>query len=703
MSCISIRLCSLLLMVMAFISCNDRNDSPASGEMEKTFKVAVIMPSDSQTRWNRIAEWALDNISSAQQGLQKRIRIELEWQDENASDWEDFAARVADDDSYVAVIGPQLSGHARKMAQLCQKKQKTLILPIATSTEFQRSFASSSYVWNLAQSDITQCELLLSQAKLSEYSKISLLTSDDDYGKSFSDWFAFQITELGMSVEDIVIYHSEQQIREAVRAQYNKPVKFDKALIFAPNNQESALIFDDEMCKLKASLGEAYFDFPLLLCSDVMNSPYLLSRLKFPDYEGLSPSATPESGFNSIYRVKFGEEPLSGEAHLFDAITLLAYALTRQEATAENLNDAILAMVEGRTVWNTGWLKDDMHRTFSMLQAGADINLSGVTGDWTFDERTHASVLNTTYCHWMLREGTYTALEYLSTDGGVNTISTTQAWEWKNNHMLSFSDSQQDFQYPELEDRWAVVVGASDDWANYRHQADALAMYQLLKRHGYDDDHILLVIEDNLADNPKNLYPGVVKVRPDGENVHTDVQVDYKLSQLSFKNFSKIMQGEQQPGFSSYLPSSAQDNIIIFWCGHGVRNQLAWGSNGDVYGSDIREMIEKMSYRKILFVLDACYSGTIGEACEKLPGVLIMTAANADEPSKADMMDPEMGIWLSNGFTRAFQEAIDADVHISLNDLYYKLARQTVGSHAMVYNSACYGNMHRNTIEEYLK
>lgn len=79
MSCISIRLCSLLLMVMAFISCNDRNDSPASGEMEKTFKVAVIMPSDSQTRWNRIAEWALDNISSAQQGLQKRIRIELEW------------------------------------------------------------------------------------------------------------------------------------------------------------------------------------------------------------------------------------------------------------------------------------------------------------------------------------------------------------------------------------------------------------------------------------------------------------------------------------------------------------------------------------------------------------------------------------------------------------------------------------------------
>lgn len=691
----------LLLTIFILASCRDRSDSSLV-KADKVCKVAVIMPSESQARWDRVAKWALDNIDMAQQGLQKHIRLELEWLDENAAGWEELAARVVDDDSYVAIIGPQLSVHARRMAQLCQKKKKTLILPIATSTEFQRSFAGSGYVWNLSQSDITQCELLLSQAKLSECKEISLLTSDDDYGKSFSDWFAFQVTELGMTVEDIVVYHSENQIREAVRTQYNKPLKYNKALIFAPGSKEDALIFDDELSKLKASVS-GFFEFPLLLCSDVMNSPFLLRHLKYSKYEGLSPSATPESGFNSIYQVKYGEEPLSGEAHLFDAITLLSYALTRQEATGESLNDAILAVVDGKTAWNVGWLKDDMCRTFSMLQAGVDVNLSGVTGDWTFDERTHASVLNTTYSHWMLRDGTYATLEYLSTDGGANTISTTQAWEWKNNHMLSFNYDQQDFQYPELQDRWAVVVGASDDWANYRHQADALAMYQLLKRHGYDDDHILFVIEDNIADNPRNLYPGVVKVRPDGENVHTDVHVDYKLSQLSFKQFSQLMQGKKLPEFTQHLPSSPNDNIIIFWCGHGVRNSLAWGSNGDVYGTDIRDMVEKMQYRKLLFVLDACYSGTIGEACEGLPGVLVMTAANADEPSKADMMDPEMGIWLSNGFTRAFQEAIDTNVHISLNDLYYKLARQTVGSHAMVYNSTNYGNMHRNTMEEYLK
>jgi len=116
----------------------------------------------------------------------------------------------------------------------------------------------------------------------------------------------------------------------------------------------------------------------------------------------------------------------------------------------------------------------------------------------------------------------------------------------------------------------------------------------------------------------------------------------------------------------------------------------------------VRTIIEGMKYRKIFFALDACYSGTIGEACEGLPGVLVMTAANAYEPSKADMKDPEMGIWLSNGFTRAFQEAVDENPNIVMSDLYYKLARQTVGSHATVYNVTHYGNMHTNTVGEFL-
>ena len=691
--------------VLAFIlaACREEDNPLTDNGKTTTHKVAIVMPASEQDRWERVASWALANMDAAQHGLPQKVKLEIEWKDEEAQDWEAFVEQTAEDESYAAIIGPQSSVHARKAAQLCNKSQKTLILPIATSTEFQRIYASSNYVWNLAQSDITQCELLLTQAKLSERKKVSLLTSDDDYGKSFSDWFAFQALELGLEVEDMVVYRSESEIREMVRKQYNKERKYNHALIFAPGNEADALIFDDELESLRKE-ATGYFEFPLLLCSDMMNSSYLLSHLKYPEYEGLAPSAAPESGFNSIYQAKFGEEPLSGEAHLYDAILLLAYALTHQTFhQTENLNESVLAVVEGEASWNGSWLKDDICEVFSMLQNGVDVNLNGVTGDWTFDERTHASVLNTIYSHWLLKNGVYTTLEYLSTDGSAHTISSTQAWEWQNNHYMSFDSNQQDYSYPELDKRWAVVVGTSDNWANYRHQADALAMYQVLKRHGYDDEHIILIIEDNIAYHPNNLYQGVVKVRSGGENVYKDAKVDYKLSDVSISDLGNIMQGKRSDKLPHVIEADENDNVIFFWCGHGHQNNLAWGSNTAIYGKEVRNIIEGMDFRKLFFALDACYSGTIGEACEGIPGVLVMTAANAYEPSKADMKDTEMGIWLSNGFTRAFQEAIDENPHISMRDLYYKLARQTVGSHATVYNFTSYGNMYSNTMGEFVE
>lgn len=72
------------------------------------------------------------------------------------------------------------------------------------------------------------------------------------------------------------------------------------------------------------------------------------------------------------------------------------------------------------------------------------------------------------------------------------------------------------------------------------------------------------------------------------------------------------------------------------------------------------------------------------------------------KPLKLTIKDPEMGIWLSNGFTRAFQETIDDNPDISIRDLYYKLARQTVGSHATVYNIESYGSVFKNSMLEYL-
>ena len=272
------------------------------------------------------------------------------------------------------------------------------------------------------------------------------------------------------------------------------------------------------------------------------------------------------------------------------------------------------------------------------------------------------------------------------------------------------NEEQEDFNYPELKDNWALVIGASDTWDNYRHQADALAIYQMLKRHGYDDDHIILILADNIANDHQNIYPGEVYVRPKGtegaENVYKDVVVDYRLSDVGIGDLRKILLGERSEKYPIVMDCTEHSNIFIYWCGHGNRGKVAWGSNlqltTETMSEGWKQITDAKKYRKIFAAIDACYSGSIGEAIVGLPGVLYLTAANANEPSKADMLDPDMQIWLSNGFTRAFEQVLWRDPSIKLRDLYQYVARLTTGSHASIYNEAHYGNLFHNSIAEFL-
>lgn len=708
-----LRLIVVYVAALLLASCSDDDDTTASGVTE-TYKVLMIVPETQRQICDRTTAWALSNIEKAQQGLQRKVKLELTWKNEYDADLADYVRTACDDPSIAAIIGPTESGYAKTVAQICNSysKKKTLILPIATSTELQRIFAGSETVWNMAQSDITQCEILLTQAKLSGVSRVQLIASNDDgdeygYGKSFRDWFAYQATELGLTVDGVTTYGNESELAAAVKAQADVKDTYDKAIIFAPSKESDAVCFDTAIGEMKAANEKSTFEFPLLLCSDMMSTASLADKLKNMQYEGIAPTANPETGFVSAYKAKFGEEPVNGEAHIYDALLLTAYALTAKTEADSTLNVAMKRVVDGRETCSCGWLPADMHNAFAMLQKGQLPDLEGVTGDWTFDEKTHASVLNTIYNHWILANGAYKTIEYLSTDGSGRTTSTLQAWDWQTTVMQTFSSDQKDFSYPELQNRWAVVVATSDTWANYRHQADALAMYQLLKRHGYDDSHIVLVMEDNIAYNKNNLHQGEVRVRMDGENLYHDVDVDYKLSSLSINDLREIMMGNSSERLKDVISSTDNDNVIVFWCGHGSSyGELAWGSKGRVAANDMRDILQDMSdagkFRKMLFSIDACFGGMIGETCKGIPGVLLVSAATSTEESRAAMKDNVMGVWLSNGFTRAFQEQIDEDPSISLRDLYYVLARRTVGSHATIYNAENYGNLYRNTMSEYL-
>lgn len=59
-------------------------------------------------------------------------------------------------------------------------------------------------------------------------------------------------------------------------------------------------------------------------------------------------------------------------------------------------------------------------------------------------------------------------------------------------------------------------------------------------------------------------------------------------------------------------------------------------------------------------------------------------------------------VFLSNGFTRAFQTKITENPDVTLRDLFYFVATQTVGSHACMFNQSNYGNVFTERMSEFL-
>src|SRR5690606_5047174 len=57
---------------------------------------------------------------------------------------------------------------------------------------------------------------------------------------------------------------------------------------------------------------------------------------------------------------------------------------------------------------------------------------------------------------------------------------------------------------------WAVLVCTSRFWFNYRHAANVLSIYHTIKQLGIQDDHIILMLADDFACNPRNSYPAQI-------------------------------------------------------------------------------------------------------------------------------------------------------------------------------------------------
>lgn len=460
--------------------------------------------------------------------------------------------------------------------------------------------------------------------------------------------------------------------------------------------------------------------------------------------EGFSPYADPGTGFELSYKTRFDQLPTFAECKFYDALMLAAFAACYVEHQAiasqlsslnsnlstlnSPLNDAIVAITSGSAsapMGGSAWNATAMEIYLSAMERGQLLHFIGASGEISFDRDTYTAATTTTYVRWQIIDGQIQHRQYFGTTGG-RTTDATAAWLYLYNEQQASDDFQQQasggtdqhFAYSAMTDQYAVLVQGSNGYVNYRHQADVLSVYQALRRGGFPDDHIILIIDSDMASHPNNPQPGTVRTSPDGPDLlsGTDAlpkaEVDYDSGNLTAHDIANILKGVKTSATPIVLPQDAGNNVLFYWSGHG-RSQSQGGSNEFVWryknarqgftADLLRETASQMLYRKLCIAAEPCYGECVIRAVEGLPGVIAMSGANAAEQSWADHWSDDARIWMCDRFSLNLVTCLSDNPDTNFRDLFLYCAQHTLGSHARIVNADHYGNLYTTGPAEFIR
>ncbi|CAG99805.1 GPI-anchor transamidase [Kluyveromyces lactis] len=241
---------------------------------------------------------------------------------------------------------------------------------------------------------------------------------------------------------------------------------------------------------------------------------------------------------------------------------------------------------------------------------------------------------------------------------------------------------------------WAVLVSTSRFWFNYRHMANVLSMYRTVKRLGIPDSQIILMLSDDVACNPRNLFPGSVFNNADraldlyGESV----EVDYRGYEVTVENFIRLLtdRWDEDHPKSKRLMTDENSNVFIYLTGHGGEDFLKFQDAEEIASHDIADALAQMHakkrYNELFFMIDTCQANTMFSKFYS-PNVIAVGSSELDESSYSHHSDVELGVAVVDRFTYytlGFMEEIDKNSTLTLRDLFDSYTFEKVHSHVGV-------------------
>ncbi len=680
----------VLLVALRFLS--------ACGPEQGPLRIGVLLhlsgPIDAG--WRQPLEWAAENIAEAG-GVAGR-EIVLEYVDTAQEPLLEATRRFLADPSILAVIGPDTSAAVFEAAPLFAEAGKPMVSPSATSASIFRAYAGQPSIWRTIESDIGQVQsMLLLGATARQARRVALITSTDAYGETFFDWFGFFATELGLEVTGIVRYdESAEDCDSHVQALLSDA---PDVLFVVPSASAAAV------CAVRAARRVSPDTH--LFFSDSVRFPAFIEELGVDaeGLEGTSLAPDPTSGFEIAYRVIYGTPPPAYSASTYDALLLLAYGLERSGGRGGRaLTDALVEVVDARGD-AVGWDKDGIRQALDAIRAGPLPNVSGAAGPLDFDQNDHVDPISSSYGHWRVEYGDFIEVAFVSTGDSARASSLAHSFASQSLEQDLGGGDTSGYTPAARTGLWAMIVAFSSGWDNYRHQADALAQYQLLKSHGLGDERIVLILADDLAGSAQNPEPGVVRHVAQGPNLYPNAQIDYKLADVDAVDILDILSGRSSARLSQVINSGPGDDVKLVLVGHGSTQGISVGSLSPIFdtkerailspdqlGAAVSRMYDEDRYRRLLIVVESCHAAVMGDQLVS-PGALLLAGANRVENSLGTNYEPGQKAWLADQFAFQLQILAADEPQIPLAALYRSLYMHVSGSHVTLVNNRGFGDV----------
>jgi ABC-type branched-subunit amino acid transport system substrate-binding protein len=675
---------------------------PEGASAKGTLKIAVLLHlSGAENRdWRPALDWAVQNVNAA--GGVAGKRIELLYRDvaDNKLDAETLA--LAKERDVVGIIGPQTSPEVFRVARTIIDSQKVFVTPSASSADVYRAFRNSPFFWRTVESDIAQTRILTDLASQHGDRKVALLTSTDQYGTTFFDWFGYYADELGLQPTGEERWDQSQG---ACDAHVDAALRgHPQTLIAVPSSAGTTECIVRRWRQVGAGTR--------LLFSDAAENPTVVASLGAVanGMEGVAPTAPPANGFDAAFRTRFGHAPTSYAANAYDAVLLLAYGL---QASAGKgglpLAEAMQRVVQPRGAL-APWNAAGVAAALTSMRAGGHPDVTGAAGPLEFDDRSSTEPVASTYRHWVVRDGQFATVATVPATSRAATATPSEPSASRERAHDNVGGTETRAPRRGL---WALLVAGSSGWENYRHQADVLAQYQLLRKNGVPDNHIVLVAAGDLSGAPQNPTKGVIRYEVGGPNLANNVAVDYRLSDLTARDLLDILAGRASNRLPQVINSGPDDDVYVFFAGHGNNQGFYLGSNGDIAdsstGNEIvtpdelaataQDLSARGRYRHLLIAVEACEGGTLGTKLDA-PGAALLAGADPSEDSQSIGYDAQLGTWLADEFASSLYRVASQDPSYSLAKTFTTTYLDVAGSHVSFYGPR-FGNANTATIGEF--